>query len=301
MAGKKKSPAIPVKHDPVFGLAPLFRPLQKGERARSKLDLTIADSYREETLRFTCHEALSDDDQELFFAVLSLCTSEERSLILPPTPETEDGQRLRTALFAPRRGKAKAKALTPAETDTLMTKTSEYELLRLCGTSVGGSGYEMQRDTLHRLSTVNIRVQSEREDYSMGLLRYHVDTVTGMVHIAINTRSADAILGRGINLDDKGRFTFIDLADHRSLSSAPAKILHGWLCSWLGQGKKKKISLEKLASHIYPNLESVKPTSQRQYRSKAKKAVSELEALGWKVDVEGRGAKAMATIRRPKG
>ena len=99
-----------------------------------------------------------------------------------------------------------------------------HELLNRSGKSDGMNNYENLRDTLARLASVTIRVQNESEDYAVRLLAYHVDIKTNQIKVAVNTKSAAAILGE--------RYSYISLSDHRQLNSEPAKIIHGWLSSW---------------------------------------------------------------------
>lgn len=272
---------ISVKHNQAIGLAPIFKPLRRGERKESKLDVSIESGS--EKIRITCFEPLGADDQTALFSILSLCTDEGRGLVLSHAPKTEAGQALRADLFLKRSSKE----------DSVMVEASEYELLKLSGGSTDGSeNYERFRDVLARLASVSIRVQSHSEDYVVRLLAYHVDKETGRLKIAVNNKSASAILG--------DQYAYIDLSDHRKLTFEPAKILHGWLSSWMGQGNSRRIGLDKLAAHIYPNFEGVATSSKATYRSNTKRAVEGLSELGWKVATVGRGSKAMVTIARPK-
>lgn len=271
---------VSIKHDRTLGLAPIFKPLQRGERSESKLDVSI--NGEKEQVRVTCFEPLGADDQTILFSVLSLCTSESRSQILSHEPMTEVGRSLRSELFIRR----------SSQRDSLMVSVSEWELLSLCGKTDGRENYEHLRDTLARLASVNIRVKNDHEDYVVRLLAYHVNKDNGQVQIAVNTRSAAAILG--------DQYAYIDLADHRRLGYEAAKILHGWLSTWMPQGSTRRIGAGKLASHIYPNYDSVAPDSRRTYRSYTKRAAMMLKDLGWSVELSGRGEKAMYEISRPK-
>ena len=269
-----------IKHDQTLGLAPIFRPLQRGERSSGKLDVRIKEL--ESDIRITCFEPLGVDDQLILFSILSLCTEIDRSLVLSSEPQTEVGIALRADLFIRESNKK----------DSLMIETTEYELLNRSGKSDGMNNYENLRDTLARLASVTIRVQNESEDYAVRLLAYHVDIKTNQIKVAVNTKSAAAILGE--------RYSYISLSDHRQLNSEPAKIIHGWLSSWMSQGDNRRIKLDSLATHIYPTFEFVQNNSKAVYRSRTKQAVESLKSIGWKVDIAGRGAKAIVVIGRPK-
>ena len=167
-----------------------------------------------------------------------------------------------------------------------------HELLNRSGKSDGMNNYENLRDTLARLASVTIRVQNESEDYAVRLLAYHVDIKTNQIKVAVNTKSAAAILGE--------RYSYISLSDHRQLNSEPAKIIHGWLSSWMSQGDNRRIKLDSLATHIYPTFELVQNNSKAVYRSRTKQAVESLKSIGWKVDIAGRGEKVIVVIGRPK-
>ena len=86
-----------IKHDQTLGLAPIFRPLQRGERSSGKLDVRIKEL--ESDIRITCFEPLGVDDQLILFSILSLCTEIDRSLVLSSEPQTEVGIALRADLF----------------------------------------------------------------------------------------------------------------------------------------------------------------------------------------------------------
>ena len=271
---------ISVKHDRTLGLAPIFRPLGRGERSESKLDVSV--SGDNEQMRITCFEPLGTDDQILYFTIISLCTNEDRGRILSVEPQTESGKILRNDLFVRK----------SSQSDSIMIEASEYELLKLCDKTDGGLNYEGLREMLARLASVNLRIKNRFEDYVVRLLAYHVDKETGKVRIAVNTKSANAILG--------SQYVYINLADHLKLNYEPAQILHGWLSSWMPQGTTRRIGILKLVLHVYPTYEQVSDISRRNYRSRTKKAALLLNDLGWKVTATGRGNDLMFTVSRPK-
>lgn len=268
-----------VKHDRTLGLAPIFKPLKTGERSKSKLDVRIESGN--DKIRIVCFEPLGPDDQTVFFSILALCTNEQRGLILGVEPSSNDGKQLRNDLF---KGK-------DSDRDSIMVEASEYEILTMCGKSDGRENYRHLRETLMRLSSVTIHVETLGEQYPVRLLATYIDKETRHVKIAVNNRSAAAILGN--------QYAYISLAEHIRLSYEPGKILHGWLSSWLPQGSERRITAAKLASHVYPNYETVSETSKRTYRSNAKRAALSLIELGWRVTIEGRGGNAMYIIGRP--
>jgi hypothetical protein len=269
-----------VKHDKALGLAPVFKPLKPGERSRSKLDVRVENGS--DKIRIVCFEPLGPDDQTVFFSILALCTNDQRGLILGVDPSSSDGHHLRNELF---KGQA-------SDRESIMVEASEYELLTMCGKSDGRENYRHLRETLLRLSSVTLHIKTPTEQYPVRLLASHVDTKTRHVKIAVNNRSAAAILGN--------QYAYISLAEHIRLSYEPAKILHGWLSSWLPQGAERRITAGKLVTHIYSNYDYVSGASQRTYRSNAKRAaIAIADELGWRVDFQGRGADAMYTIGRP--
>lgn len=275
---------ISVKHDPSLGLAPIFRPLGPKERKEGKLDITIEPSQSLEKIRVVCHEPLGADDQSVLFAVLALCTNEDKGITLGVNPESSTGKLLREALL---------KKGTTAR-NAVRVEITERELLRVMGKKDSGSNYGILRENLDRLASVMLLVDSPTERYQMQLLASHINKETGMLNVAVNVHSAGAILG--------DKYTYISLKEHNSIKSEITQILHGWLCSWLSQGKKRKIMIESLVKHVYPNYSNVSPASQRVYRSKTKRAAIALNDLpGWKVIAEGRMDDLSFTIRRPRG
>lgn len=285
-----------IKHNQTLGLMPIFRTVKKGDREKYKLDIRKERPIYNgkgkvidiEKIRVVCFEPLADDDQTVLFAILALCTDEQRGLILGHTPETVQGVSLRKELF---KTKTKQK---PKETDSdgIMIHVSERELIKMCGKKDGGSSYDHLRENLFRLSSMFLHVENNREAYSSRLLAFYDDKVEGKISIGINPYSASAILG--------GQYSYISLKEHVGIKYAPAKILHGWLSSWMPQGAKRRIGAPALCAHVYPNYEGVSEDSQRTYRSYTKKAAMALQEAGWKVSLEGRGDEAMYTIQRPR-
>lgn len=275
---------VSVKHDPRLGLAPIFRPLGPKERKEGKLDITIEPKQSLETIRVVCHEPLGADDQSVLFAVLALCTNQDKGITLSVTTKSSVGRLLRQALIK--------KGTT--DRDSVRVEITEREMLKVMGKRDSGSNYTLLRENLDRLASVTLLVDSPAERYQMQLLASHVNKKTGMLNVAVNVHSAGAILG--------DEYTYISLKEHNSIRSEITQILHGWLCSWLPQGKRRKIMIESLVKHVYPNYSKVSPASQRVYRSKTKRAAIGLNDLpGWKVVAEGRMDDLSFTIRRPKG
>lgn len=285
-----------IKQHKTLGLMPIFRTVKKGDREKQKLDirkerpiLGPKDQVLDiEKIRVVCFEPLADDDQTVFFAVLALCTDQQRGLLLGDTPLTVQGASIRKEMFATQRKKSGNKT----DSDGIMINVSELELLKLCGRKTSGHDYDHLRENLFRLSSVILHVENKNEAYASRLLAFYDEKVEGKISIGINPYSASAILG--------GQYSYISLKEHVGIKYGPAKILHGWLSSWMPQGTKRRIGARTLCSHIYPNFERVSDDSRRTYRSYTKKAAMLLKTAGWKVSLEGRGDSAMYTIQRPK-
>jgi hypothetical protein len=93
--------------------------------------------------------------------------------------------------------------------------------------------------------------------------------------VAINPRLAEGIMG-------KRRYSRLDMNEIRALRSDPARFIHQRLCGYIDPGKSHKIAMDTLAGYVWPaqalNIKAI------QKRKRAvRKALAELEALGWTV------------------
>ena len=110
------------RHDPAHCLAPgLFRALKRGERKRSKLDVTY-DYGDGKRIEFSGPEPLGADDLRILQGLVAMAGPS--GLVLGPEPKTPGGQQLR--LFLEPKWEA-------VETDAMVVKGSYRALAREVG------------------------------------------------------------------------------------------------------------------------------------------------------------------------
>lgn len=97
---KNKHSLSHVRHDPAHCLAPgLFRALKRGERKRSKLDVTY-DYGDGKRIEFSGPEPLGADDLRILQGLVAMAGP--NGLVLGPEPKTEGGRQLRLILVVER-------------------------------------------------------------------------------------------------------------------------------------------------------------------------------------------------------
>jgi hypothetical protein len=252
------------RHDPAHCLAPgLFRSLKRGERKKSKLDVTY--TFGEgESMRFVGFEPLGADDMRLLQGIVALAGP--NGVLLSPEPTTPMGRQLR--LFLDPRFEA-------IKQDGLVVRESLYRLLSEVGMTDGGDNIKALKASLLRMSNVTVLVTKGQRQASFHLMSYAFDEADGRLWVALNPRIAEAILGRR-------PYARIDMDEVRALQSDPARLMHQRLCGWIDPGKSGRVQLDVLCSYIWPD-PSHNPSTLKKRRQAARKALAELAALGWKV------------------
>jgi hypothetical protein len=274
---KPKHDLSHARHDPAHCLAPgLFRALKRGERKRSKLDVTY-DYGDGKRIEFSGPEPLGADDLRILQGLVAMAGPS--GLVLGPEPKTEGGQQLR--LFLEPKWEA-------VETDAMVVKGSYRALAR----EVGYADIEDSRpvrDCIERLWKVSIIAQNGRKRQGFRLLsEYASDDAEGRLYVALNPLIAQAVMGGGQHVR-------ISMDEVRALSSEAARLLHQRLCGWIDPGKTGKASIGTLCSYVWPS--EAGGSAMRMRRKRVREALPELEALGWSV-VEYAAGKY--DIARPK-
>lgn len=265
------------RHDPAHCLAPgLFRSLKRGERKRSKLDVTY--TFGEgETMRFVGFEPLGADDMRLLQGIVAL--SGPNGLLLTPEPSTAIGKQLR--LFLEPHFEA-------VEQDALVVRENLSKLLTETGMTDSGDNIKALKASLLRMSNVTILVTKGKQQAAFHLMSHAFDEEDGRLWIALNPRITEAILGRR-------SFARINMDEVRSLQTDPARLIHQRLCGWIDPDKTGRIELDTLCNYIWPDETSMETMKKR--RQKARKALAELAITCWIVNEY---AKNKWQISRPK-
>jgi hypothetical protein len=257
------------RHDPAHCLAPgLFRSLKRGERKRSKLDVTY--TYGKDSIRFWGPEPLGADDLRVLQGLVAMAATsgkDGRGIILSQEPKTDEGRQLRLWL------ELKWDAL---EKDALVAKGSFGQLARELGyADEGGSQFKTIRESIERLWAVSVIVERDGRRQGFRILSdYASDEQECKLFVALNPRLAEAVMGERPH-------TRIDMAEVRALQTDPARLMHQRLCGWIDPGKSGRVEIDTLCSYIWPDQASTEAMKKR--RQTARKALAELAALGWKV------------------
>lgn len=265
-----------VMHDPSHCLAPgLFRSIKKGDRKRLKLDVAydFGDGQR---IEFSGPEPLGADDLRILQGLIAMAGP--GGIELSPEPLTEAGVQLRCSL------EPKWDAVQQA---ALVVKGSYAALAREIGYANPNNTTPI-RDCIERLWKVSIIAQNgkKRQGYRL-LSEYQSDDVSGSLHVALNPRITQAILG--------GRpHTRIELAEVRQLETDPARLMHQRLCGWIDPGKCRKAALDTLCGYVWPDCAN--PAAMKKRRQSVRKALAELAGVGWEIDEY---SSAKFDIRRP--
>jgi len=149
-----------VRHDPAHCLAPgLFRALKRGERKRSKLDVTY-DYGDGKRIEFSGPEPLGADDLRILQGLVAMAGP--NGLVLGPEPKTEAGRQLRLFL------EPKWEAVTA---DAMVVKGSYRALAKEIGAEVdSGGALKHIQDCIERLWKVSIIAQNGRKRQGFRLL-----------------------------------------------------------------------------------------------------------------------------------
>ncbi len=276
---KNKHSLSHVRHDPAHCLAPgLFRALKRGERKRSKLDVTY-DYGDGKRIEFSGPEPLGADDLRILQGLVAMAGP--NGLVLGPEPKTEGGRQLR--LFP----EPKWEAVTA---DAMVVKGSYRALAKEIGAEVdSGGALKHIQDCIERLWKVSIIAQNGRKRQGFRLLsEYASDEADGRLYVALNPLIAQAVMGGGQHVR-------ISMDEVRALDSETARLLHQRLCGWIDPGKTGKASIDTLCGYVWPSEAS--GSTMRKRRQRVREALPELVALGWTVTEFAAGK---YDITRPK-
>ncbi|MEW5679963.1 replication protein C, IncQ-type [Comamonas kerstersii] len=273
---KNKHSLSHVRHDPAHCLAPgLFRALKRGERKRSKLDVTY-DYGDGKRIEFSGPEPLGADDLRILQGLVAL--GGPKGIILTPEPTADLPKQLR--LFLKPKFDAEVQ-------DALVVRESLTSLLSEIGLTDGGDNIKAIKACLMRMANVTVVVTKGSQQRSFHLLSYAFDEEDGRLFVALNPQITEAILG-------KRPYTRIEMAEVRALQTDAARLIHQRLCGWIDPGKARCVELDTLAGYVWPDETNAEAMKKR--RQKVRKALAELVDVGWNVSEY---AKGKWEIRRP--
>lgn len=251
------------RHDPAHCLATgLFRSVEKGKKNQN-LDVTYTYG-KNKSIQFSGAWALSASEMLVLQGVVAMAGP--RGLLLDPEPETKIGKQL--LLFL----EPEFEAL---RMDSRVVCDTMSKLLREIGKTDSGTNIKNLKGSLKKLANVTVYIKEGPIEIGCHMLSYAFNDDDGALYIALNPRITQAIMG------DRPH-TRIDMAEVRGLKTNPARLLHQHLSAFINPGKTHKVSIETICSYIWPEPTTVAKTwSDR--KTKGKKALKELEGVGWTV------------------
>jgi len=275
------------RHDPAHCLAPgLFRAIQHGSRQGRNLKIYYEFSAWE-SIEFSCFEPLGADDLRVLQGLVALAavSCDDGPSELPTDPKTALGQILRDSLWL--EGNAKHSLL-------LVARGTYRRLAKEIGMDPdSGSSFRAIRSSIERLWKVSVIVRQGGKSSGFRLLsHYHSDEAENSLCVCLNPRIADAILG-------ERRHVRIPMAEVRTIKRDATRLIHQRLCAFINQGKARNITAATLCAYIWPDCpgEVVKDGTRRQRVSRMRKALAELQNLGWGVHEYAKGKFAIARPR----
>lgn len=249
----------------------------KGHRP---LGLKVPTTFDNSVVIFTCCEWLDVRDQSILLAAIALAGL--RPSEVGAESKSPIGQQLWSGL-QPLSDALGGRAL--------VLTTTYYRLLRAANLATRDHDYTRVRDSLYRLAQVGCRVQRDGYDWSMRLLSY-VSAPDGEIHIAFNTRFADAL--------SHGQHVRVCLEERSRLKNDTPKLLHAWLSAITRPGARGFwMGLDSVAKRIWGSDCEVAAT-QSWRRGQLVKALREIAQLGWGVEQKGRGIRHQMRVHRPK-
>ena len=268
-------------HDRALVLAPgLFRSIARGARGTRRLDLTYP--YRDrEALHIAAPTLLGADDLRVLQALVAL--GGPTGVTLRSTPRTPLGERLRSGL---------ALTGTAANANALVVRGSLHRLIVEAGyRSDSGSVAQHVRRCLGRLASVSVSIECGPSRQGFSLISWDPEgNDQAPLCVGLNPRLTRAI-------ERKDQYTRIDLGEARRLNSDVARLLHQRLCGIVDPKKAQVFKVQTLLTYPWADPQT-SPSQGSKRKAKLRKALADLQRVGWTVEDLGQGRVRTA---RPAG
>ncbi len=149
-----------------------------------------------------------------------------------------------------------------------------YQIAKEIGLPTSGANFNRIRTNIERLHNVTIIARcSDGICHRYQLVdQYSSDEKQKQITVVINPRIIEAILGKRI-----------EMAEVRAIPSELTRILHQYLCCTISPGDTRNLAADSLVDQIWPDKQI--PTTRQKHRARLKKAMVELEAIGWKCEL----------------
>lgn len=263
------------RHDPATCMARgLFQPLFRGSRPRGVTHIAQFQTLR---LEFRCFYQLGANDLRVLQGLIALASPTSVPEIMTGEWSTENRENLRNSLKLSKNAKYEP---------SLVVTGSYFELAREIGMTAGGKAYQQLRQSIDRLSLVNVRVikgdpNNPDLTYSSNLLAYSSDNKT--LEVALNPRLTAAVLGQRIAAN--GSHTRIELAEIRNIEGDVTRILHQYLSALLSPGDTRTLRASTLMAQIWTGDSTL--NANHKHRLRLTESFAALQKINWKIHTSG--------------
>ncbi|MGO0307956.1 replication protein C, IncQ-type [Endozoicomonas acroporae] len=270
--------------DSIVSLNQIFKP---NPNLKDKIDFEkISDGVR---YRFQSTSQFGSTHLKIFIAILSVFSDFNSSFKVNKNCNNQEIGDLRKSLY---------KGIDDDNT-ILYSEFYVADILRIAGLNQGGTQIKQFLNVMENLSNFTISYQSDESASTIFLISYKLTKKKeekykkAKIKVVLNSVSSSIILG----IANYARY--LNVVDFSKLSSDPEIFTFVYLSWWVFEGKKSKISIDKLCRHIYLNFDELNESTQRSHRSSVRKALITINELdGWEIEITGRGKKVMVDVSR---
>ena len=273
------------RHDPGHCLAGIYRCLERGAKKpviepkehdpskKKKLyeNLDVTYQFGDESMHFQCIGLLGVDDLRVNLGLVALASDEKVTKCIKPESESRVGKALRGDMSLS--GKV-------AGEDVIVVRFKFRQFLREIG--LAGSGFNILRlkASIKRFASMLIEVRKGAEVCGFHMLSYYFDDETEEMVVALNPRISRAVFG-----GDGVRYAHISMSEVRALKHDPSILILFRLSAWVNKGATQRVGMDTLCGYCWPEEnQDLSVSAQKKRRLLVRRALQELENLGWGVE-----------------
>lgn len=254
----------PVWQAPIFARG-LFRPTQNGAPAQP-LEVHFTSKIQGSQMHYVARspQALNMTDQAVYFHLCQLMAQSKH--VVAPSHE-------HYAAFKKALGMSGMRAKSPLP----LVRVRPADLAGGIGLTRTGTNTKAVMSSLDRLSRTTLEFQrveagavaEEGHSRFLGLLTFDTE-----VWVVLNLES-------GLHAHQHKGVAWVNMREHRSLPSKPAKRLHAWMTAWASPWERKLVALDKLLVSVWGEPPAT-PAIRKDRMRTLRKAVQEVGQLaGW--------------------
>jgi hypothetical protein len=263
--------------DSAHCLAGIFQRPTTAFKQDDRLDIsyrTFHENGDEEIVTFSGKDRLNDEDLKCFLGLVAL--GGMQGLLLEKDEPTQSGNQLQLDL----RGRFLKEM---DEKKSTIIKSTMDNLLKETGKTDGGKNFDSLRKSLQKMESVSVKKivisgqTGKPIDFpATRLLSYGYDGHDQSLFVALNPRITESILG-------ERQYVSHDMPDMRAISNKSTLMIWFKLCGWINFGKTGKVTTDTLIEYVWGGKPD-KASTTRQYRTRTREAIKELENAGWLVN-----------------